>query len=118
MINLVEKAVSGSKRPEDDFGGEDTAVLTRPKSKTERPPMYKVILVNDDYTPMEFVVYILERFFSMPSENAVHLMLKVHQTGSAVVGVFAREIAETKVKQVTEFARANEHPLLCTMEKE
>ena len=118
MNDLIELAASGSGLPEGADGREDTAVLTRPKATTARPPMYKVILVNDDYTPMEFVVYVLQRFFSMPSANAVQIMLKVHHSGSAVVGVFAREIAETKVKQVTDLARANEHPLLCTMEKE
>ncbi|MDE0304315.1 MAG: ATP-dependent Clp protease adapter ClpS [Albidovulum sp.] len=115
---LIEPAASGSGRPDGANGREDTGVLTRPKATTSKPPMYKVILINDDYTPMEFVVYVLQRFFSMPSSNAVQLMLKVHQTGSAVVGVFAREIAETKVKQVMDLARANDHPLLCTMEKE
>ena len=118
MTDSIELEASGSGRPNEADGGENTAVLTRPKAKTAKPPMYKVILINDDYTPMEFVVYVLQRFFAMPSSHAVQLMLKVHKTGSAVVGVFAREIAETKVKQVTDLARANEHPLLCTMEKE
>ena len=118
VTETTELAATGSGRPDEAQGGENTAVLTRPKPKTSKPPMYKVILINDDYTPMEFVVYVLQRFFSMPSASAVQLMLKVHQSGSAVVGVFAREIAETKVKQVTDLARANEHPLLCTMEKE
>ena len=118
LTGWIELASRGGSRPEDDGSGGDAAVLTKPSTKSERPPMYKVILINDDYTPMEFVVYVLQRFFSMPSDSAVQLMLEVHQTGSAVVGVFAREIAETKVKQVSDLARANEHPLLCTMEKE
>jgi ATP-dependent Clp protease adaptor protein ClpS len=97
---------------------DQTAVITRTKPKTARPPLYKVLILNDDYTPMEFVVHVLERFFGMSHAQAVELMLTVHKKGLAVVGVFSYEVAETKVAQVTDFARRNQHPLQCTMEKE
>ena len=100
----------------DDIGESDLAVKTRSKSK--RPPLYKVMILNDDYTPMEFVVHVLERFFGMSSAQAFEIMLTVHKKGLAVVGVFSHEIAETKVTQVMDFARRHEHPLQCTMEKE
>ena len=100
----------------DDIGESDLAVKTRSKSK--RPPLYKVMILNDDYTPMEFVVHVLERFFGMSSAEAFEIMLTVHKKGLAVVGVFSHEIAETKVTQVMDFARRHEHPLQCTMEKE
>ncbi|MDD9921846.1 MAG: ATP-dependent Clp protease adapter ClpS [Boseongicola sp.] len=96
----------------------DTGVLTETKSKTQRPPLYKVMLLNDDYTPMEFVVHVLERFFGMSHTQAFELMLTVHKKGLAVVGVFSFEVAETKVAQVMDFARRHQHPLQCTMEKE
>ena len=96
----------------------ETTVITKTKPKTERPPMYKVLMLNDDYTPMEFVVLVLERFFGISHAHAVEIMLTVHRKGVAVVGVFSYEIAETKVAQVMDFARRNQHPLQCTMEKE
>ncbi|MFV0475574.1 MAG: ATP-dependent Clp protease adapter ClpS [Pikeienuella sp.] len=99
-------------------GGADTAIIAKPKSRTQRPSLYKVMLLNDDYTPMEFVVHVLERIFGMTNAQAVELMLTVHRRGLAVVGVFSFEVAETKVTQVMEYARRNEHPLQCTMEKE
>ena len=102
---------------EDDDGG-DTSVLTATKPKTKRPPLYKVMLLNDDYTPMEFVVHVLERFFGMDHAQAFEIMLTVHKRGLAVVGVFSHEIAETKVTQVMDLARQHQHPLQCTMEKE
>jgi ATP-dependent Clp protease adaptor protein ClpS len=95
-----------------------TSVLTKTRAKTERPPLYKVMLLNDDYTPMEFVVHVLERFFGISHTQAVEIMLTVHRKGLAVVGVFSFEIAETKVTQVMDYARRNQHPLQCTMEKE
>ena len=104
-----------SKETED---GEGTTVIAETKPKTQRPPLYKVLLLNDDYTPMEFVVHVLERFFGMDHQQAVELMLTVHRKGVAVVGVFSHEIAETKVTQVMDYARRNQHPLQCTMEKE
>ena len=100
-------------------GGEgEVGVATRPRAKTKRPSLYKVLLLNDDYTPMEFVVYVLERFFNLNHGRAVEIMLKVHTNGVAVVGVYPFEVAETKVTQVMESARSNQHPLQCTMEKE
>ena len=100
---------------DDDF---ETGTLTKAKPKTARPPLYKVFLINDDYTPMEFVVHILERFFGLNSTAAEGIMLTVHTKGLAVVGVYAHEIAETKVTQVMDYAQRNQHPLQCTMEKE
>ena len=97
---------------------QDSLVLTQTKPKTKKPSMYKVLLLNDDFTPMEFVVHILERFFNIDHQQAVSIMLTIHQKGLAVVGVYPHEIAETKVAQVMEFSRKNQHPLQCTMEKE
>ncbi len=102
--------------PDGDDGDSGVAVQTR--TRTKRPPLYKVLLLNDDYTPMEFVVHILERFFGMTHAEAFEIMLTVHKKGLAVVGVFSHEIAETKVTQVMDFARRHQHPLQCTMEKE
>lgn len=96
---------------------DDDAVVQEAKPQLKRPPLYKVILLNDDYTPMEFVVHILEIFFGMSRELATHIMLQVHTQGRGVCGTFTREIAETKVTQVNNYARENQHPLLCTMEK-
>ena len=101
-----------------DGPGGETSVITKTKPKTQRPPMYKVLLLNDDYTPMEFVVHILERFFGLNHAQAFEIMLTVHKRGLAVVGVFSFEVAETKVAQVMDFARRHQHPLQCTMEKE
>ena len=103
--------------PRDGIDG-DTSVATKVKPKTQRPPLYKVLLLNDDYTPMEFVVHILERFFGLGHAQAFEIMLTVHKKGLAVVGVFSFEVAETKVMQVMDFARRHQHPLQCTMEKE
>jgi ATP-dependent Clp protease adaptor protein ClpS len=102
----------------DDDAEGDVSVVTKTKPKTKRPPMYKVMLLNDDYTPMEFVVLVLEKFFGLNHAQSVEIMLTVHKKGLAVVGVFAFEIAETKVAQVMDSARRNQHPLQCTMEKE
>ena len=100
----------------DDDG--DVGVVVKAKPKTKRPSLYKVLMLNDDYTPMEFVVYVLERFFNLDHGRAVDIMLTVHTRGVAVVGVYPFEVAETKVTQVMDCARANQHPLQCTMEKE
>ena len=96
----------------------ETSVITKAKPKTQRPPLYKVLLLNDDYTPMEFVVHVLERFFGLTHAQAFEIMLTVHKKGVAVVGVFSFEVAETKVAQVMDFSRRHQHPLQCTMEKE
>jgi ATP-dependent Clp protease adaptor protein ClpS len=101
---------------EERIGKGDVATKTR--TRTQRPSLYKVLLLNDDYTPMEFVVHVLERFFNKNREEATRIMWHVHQKGVGVCGVFTFEVAETKVTQVTEFARQNQHPLQCTMEKE
>ena len=105
--------MSADEPPEDGV-----EVITRPVEKTQKPPLYKVLLLNDDYTPMEFVVHILERFFGMNADAANGIMLTVHMKGLAVVGVYSREIAETKVTKVMDYASRNQHPLQCTMEKE
>nr|WP_168183958.1 ATP-dependent Clp protease adapter ClpS [Pseudoruegeria sp. SK021] len=104
----------------DGPGGIDSesGIVTKTRSKTQRPPLYKVLILNDDYTPMEFVVHVLERFFGLTHSQAFEVMLTVHKKGVAVVGVFSFEIAETKVGQVMDFARRHQHPLQCTMEKE
>jgi len=94
-----------------------TSVVTQSKPKAKKPSMYKVLMLNDDYTPMEFVVYVLERFFHKNREDATRIMLHVHQRGVGVCGVYSYEVAETKVTQVIDFARQNQHPLQCTLEK-
>ena len=96
----------------------DTEIGVKTKTRTKRPSLYKVLMLNDDYTPMEFVVYVLQRFFNMGQERALDVMLTVHNKGVAVVGVYPFEVAETKVTQVMDCARSNQHPLQCTMEKE
>ena len=102
--------------------GEDgegrTGLVTKTRPKTKKPSLYKVLLLNDDYTPMEFVIHILEKYFSKSPEEATRIMLHVHQKGVGVCGVFTYEVAETKVTQVMDVARQNGHPLQCTMEKE
>jgi ATP-dependent Clp protease adaptor protein ClpS len=102
-------------RPGDTDG---TGLATETRVKTKKPSMYRVLLLNDDYTPMEFVVFILEQFFNKSPEQATRIMLHVHQKGVGVCGVYTFEVAETKVAQVMDLARRNEHPLQCTMEKE
>ena len=96
----------------------DDLVLQEAKPKLKKPPLYKVILLNDDFTPMEFVIRVLERFFHKNREEATHIMLHVHQKGMGICGVFTREVAETKVRQVMLYAAENQHPLQCTMEPE
>jgi len=102
----------------DGPGDSGTGTATKPREQTKKPSLYKVLLLNDDYTPMEFVVYVLERFFNIGHARAVDIMLTVHNKGVAVVGVYPYEVAETKVTQVMDCARSNQHPLQCTMEKE
>ena len=99
-------------------GGDDQlGVATKTRTKPKKPSMFKVLMLNDDYTPMEFVVMCLKRFFGMDLEAAPRVMLHVHQKGVGVCGIFPYEIAETKVNQVMDFARQNQHPLQCTLEK-
>ncbi|MBU2582367.1 MAG: ATP-dependent Clp protease adapter ClpS [Alphaproteobacteria bacterium] len=95
-----------------------SGIVTKTRPKTKKPSLYKVLLLNDDYTPMEFVVHVLERFFSKGREEATRIMLHVHQKGVGICGVYTYEVAETKVTQVMDFARQHQHPLQCTMEKE
>jgi ATP-dependent Clp protease adaptor protein ClpS len=113
-FNDTVMSTQGSGNPDDG----DTSVVVETKPKTKRPPLYKVLLLNDDYTPMEFVVHVLERFFGLNHAQSFEIMLTVHKKGVAVVGVFSHEVAETKVGQVMDFARRHQHPLQCTMEKE
>ena len=96
----------------------EVGIATKTKARPKKPSQYKVLLLNDDYTPMEFVVMVLKRFFGMDLEQATRVMLHVHQRGVGVCGVFPYEVAETKVNQVMDFARQNQHPLQCTLEKD
>ena len=98
--------------------GTGTGVATKARPKTKKPSLYKVLLLNDDYTPMEFVVHILEKIFGKSRGEAVDVMLHVHRHGVGICGIFTFEVAETKVAQVIEFSRRHQHPLQCTMEKE
>ena len=102
--------------PDDREGG--TGVITRARPKTRKPSRYKVVMLNDDYTPMEFVVYVLQKFFHKGLEEATRIMLHVHQNGIGICGVYPYEVAETKVTQVMDLAREQEHPLQCTLEKD
>ena len=106
-----------SQSPDRENDGE-TGVATKERTKTKRPSMYKVLLLNDDYTPMEFVIWVLEAIFNKDREDATRIMLHVHQNGVGICGVFTYEVAETKVAQVMELARRNQHPLQCTMERD
>jgi ATP-dependent Clp protease adaptor protein ClpS len=112
----VEGAMSDNDRRTGT--GTGTGVATRERAKTRKPALYKVLMLNDDYTPMEFVVHVLERFFSKNREEATRIMLHVHRRGVGVCGVFTYEVAETKVTQVMDLARQSQHPLQCTIEKE
>ncbi len=107
-------------RTDGGSGGETpaTGVVVKARPKTRKPAMYKVLMLNDDYTPMEFVVHVLERFFQKTRDEATRIMLHVHRRGVGVCGVFTYEVAETKVTQVMDLARQNQHPLQCTIEKE
>lgn len=113
--------VSGPPSGDDDLDGDDgsvgTAIISKPKSETKTPSLYRVILMNDDFTPMDFVIHVLQKFFNKDNAEATRIMLQVHQKGAGVCGVFTYEIAETKVYQVNQYSRQNRHPLKCTMEK-
>jgi ATP-dependent Clp protease adaptor protein ClpS len=112
---LVSMAKKSNRNDDGDLRG---GIVTKAEPKTKRPSLYKVLLLNDDYTPMDFVVYVLERFFNKPPEEANRIMMHVHQKGVGICGVYTYEVAETKVAQVTNFSRQHQHPLQCTMEKE
>ena len=119
MTNIQKLHMAGDGDGDDDRRSDDPSVgvATRTRTRTKQPTPYRVLMLNDDYTPMEFVVLVLQRFFKMDMEAATRVMLAVHQRGVGVCGVFSYEVAETKVSQVTDFARQNQHPLQCTMEK-
>lgn len=122
-IRIDRITLSDPEGPQGPFGpdgGDDggLGIATKTRVRTKKPSMYRVLILNDDYTPMEFVVLILERFFNKSREQATRIMLHVHQKGVGVCGVYTYEVAETKVAQVMDMARRNEHPLQCTMEKE
>lgn len=116
-IFLVRAGPDGDDRG-GDRGRTEVGVLTRTRLKPKKPALYRVLLLNDDFTPMDFVVHVLERFFSKNRQEATEIMLHVHRRGVGVCGVFTYEVAETKVNLVMDYARKNEHPLQCTMEKE
>ena len=109
--------MSDSDRRNGGRDGPGTGVVVKTRTKTRKPAMYKVLMLNDDYTPMEFVVHVLERFFQKSRDEATRIMLHVHRRGVGVCGVFTYEVAETKVTQVMDLARQNQHPLQCTIEK-
>ena len=114
--------IVAAKEPARRDGGNDdegrTGIVTKTRPKTKKPSLYKVLLLNDDYTPMEFVVLVLQRFFGKSQEEATRIMLHVHHKGVGICGVYTYEVAETKVTMVMDFARQHGHPLQCTMEKE
>ena len=121
--SIVLSGGSGDDFDDGDFrngsiGFSGAGVETKTRSKTKKPSLYKVLLLNDDYTPMEFVIHVLERFFAKQHDEAVEIMLHVHKLGVGICGVYTFEVAETKVTQVIELARRHQHPLQCTMEKE
>jgi ATP-dependent Clp protease adaptor protein ClpS len=111
-----QRSMSDNDKRNDDIPATGVVVKSRPATK--KPAMYKVLMLNDDYTPMEFVVHVLERFFQKTREEATRIMLHVHRRGVGVCGVYTYEVAETKVTQVMDLARQNQHPLQCTIEKD
>ncbi|WP_295638481.1 ATP-dependent Clp protease adapter ClpS [Novosphingobium sp.] len=114
---VIGAGEGGDDRGNGGQSDDQIGVATRTRTRSKKPSMFKVLMLNDDYTPMEFVVMCLKRFFSMDLEQATRVMLHVHQKGVGVCGIFPYEIAETKVNQVMDFARQNQHPLQCTLEK-
>jgi ATP-dependent Clp protease adaptor protein ClpS len=119
---MVEQLALKMSEDGDDHGGDEgdgrTGIVTKTRPKTKKPSLYKVLLLNDDYTPMEFVILVLEKFFNKGREDATQIMLHVHHKGVGICGVYTYEVAETKVTQVIDFGRQHSHPLQCTMEKE
>jgi ATP-dependent Clp protease adaptor protein ClpS len=113
-VGLLESAIMSSR---EQTSHEDGLALQEATPKLKKPPMFKVIILNDDYTPMEFVVLVLETFFNMDREKATRVMLHVHTRGAGVCGVFTKDVAETKVSLVNDYSRSNQHPLMCTMEE-
>lgn len=118
MSALTDQPFRAAEGGEGDSGGQgQVGIATKTRAKPKKPSQFKVLMLNDDYTPMEFVVIALKRFFQMDMDQATQVMLHVHQRGVGVCGIFPYEIAETKVNQVMDFARQNQHPLQCTLEK-
>ena len=119
QLSLIRPVTGAAPRAPggDDDGRSGTSVITKPKTRTKRPNLYRVLLLNDDYTPMEFVVHVLERFFNKSRDDETRIMLHVHNHGVGECGIFTYELAETKVTQVMDFARKHQHPLQCVMEK-
>lgn len=122
IAHSAARWVAAKNEPPGRDGGDNgdgrTGIATKTRPKTKKPSLYKVLLLNDDYTPMEFVVHVLEKYFSKGREEATRIMLHVHHKGVGICGVYPYEVAETKVTQVMDFSRQNGHPLQCTMEKE
>ena len=118
LFNPAKMGEDEDDKKQGDKGGTGTDVITKPRTRTKKPRLYKVLLLNDDYTPMDFVIYVLEQYFNKSRSEATGIMLQVHKSGIGICGVFTYEVAETKVSQVMNIARQNEHPLQCTMEKE
>ena len=116
--SAAPRGANGDRKRRSEPNGPGTAVITKTKVQTKKPSLYRVLLLNDDYTPMEFVVHILERFFAKSRQEATRIMLHVHRRGVGVCGVYTYEVAETKVTQVMDFARQHQHPLQCTLEKD
>ena len=112
-----ERMGDDDRKRRTDQGGPGTAVITKTRPQTKRPSLYRVLLLNDDYTPMEFVIHVLERFFNKDRDTATRIMLHVHNHGIGECGIFTYEVAETKVTQVMDFSRKHQHPLQCVMEK-
>ncbi|SFB48970.1 ATP-dependent Clp protease adaptor protein ClpS [Rhizobium sp. NFR07] len=117
MMIALPISMQKEKGDDGDNAGRGTSVITRTKPKTKRPNVYRVLILNDDYTPMDFVIHILERFFQKDREAATRIMLHVHNHGVGECGIYTYEVAETKVSQVMDFARQHQHPLQCVMEK-
>jgi len=117
LLTKIQSPETMAHEPEHEQGHEHGLALETSRPEVARPPLFQVVLLNDDFTPMDFVVEVLRSFFSLDQERAVQVMLHVHTRGKGVCGVFTREVAETKVTQVNEYSRAHQHPLLCTMEK-
>ena len=116
LAHLPEQMADGDRKGRNEQGP-GTSVITKTKPQTKRPNLYRVLILNDDYTPMEFVVHVLEKFFSRDHEAATRIMLHVHHHGIGECGIYTYEVAETKVTQVMDFARKHQHPLQCVMEK-
>lgn len=122
FVNAAYATIRAASEIPDDAGSDPggdtgTATITKPKSQTKTPPLYRVILMNDDFTPMDFVIHVIQKFFGKDLEEATQIMLQVHYKGAGICGVFSHEIAETKTHQVNQYSRQNRHPLKCTMEK-